>query len=87
MVGFSARYLTVFLGLVLASPAHADEIYGGFAAHQVVTIIAVDSDADSVDLQAGYRGDRIEALSSASRHPICWLRSIFPATPALLRPD
>lgn len=67
MVGFSARYLTVFLGLALAPPAHADEIYGGFAAHQVVTIIAVDSDADSVDLQAGYRGDRIEALSAIGK--------------------
>jgi lipid A 3-O-deacylase len=63
MVRLSARYLTVFLGLALAPPAHADEIYGGFAAHQVVTIIAVDSNQDGVDLQAGYRGDRIEALS------------------------
>jgi len=63
MVRFSARYLTVFLGFALAPPAHADEIYGGFAAHQLVTIIAVDSNQDGVDLQAGYRGDRIEALS------------------------
>lgn len=49
--------------LSFSDPAQADELYGGLAAHQVATIIAVDSSQEGVDLQLGYRGDRIEGLS------------------------
>lgn len=60
--------ITAFLGgLASSQPAFADEFYGGIAAHQAVTIIAVDSDQEGVDVQAGYRGDRIEALSFIGR--------------------
>lgn len=60
--------LIAFLaGLTVAQPAHADEIFGGLAAHQVMTIIAVDSNQQGFDFQAGYRGNRIEALSAIGK--------------------
>ena len=60
---YFALFTTFLIELVGSQPALADEIYGGVAAHQVVSIIAVDSDQEGVDFQAGYRGDPIEALS------------------------
>tara|TARA_R110000824_G_scaffold100412_3_gene238783 strand:+ start:309 stop:848 length:540 start_codon:yes stop_codon:yes gene_type:complete len=64
MIKFFAPLTATLIGLTVSQPAYADELYGGFAAHQVVTIIAVDSNQEGVDFQAGYRGDRIEALSA-----------------------
>lgn len=50
-------------GLRVTQPARAEALFGGFAAHQVVTVIAVESSEKGVDFQAGYRGDPMEALS------------------------
>ncbi len=76
MMKYFASLIAAMAGLTVTQPAHADELYGGFAAHQVVTIIAVDSNQDGVDFQAGYRGDRIEALSAIGKPSPYLLASI-----------
>ena len=45
-----------------ASPAFADEIYGGVYAHGVDTPFTFDTGEGGVDLHAGYRFDKVEGL-------------------------
>ena len=47
---------------VIASPALADEVYGGVYAHGVDTPFTFDTGEGGVDFQAGYRFGEIEAL-------------------------
>ena len=47
-----------------ASPAHADEIFTGVYAHDVDTPLNLRGYNEGVDVQVGWRGDRIEALSA-----------------------
>ena len=45
-----------------AVPAQAQEIFGGVLAHDVDTFLTKGGFEDGVDLQIGWRGERIEAL-------------------------
>lgn len=59
-------YILVFSTFALFStiqPAAAQEIFLGLAAHEVDTPLSFKIDEQGVDIQAGYRGKRIEALS------------------------
>lgn len=47
-----------------ATPAAADEVYGGVYAHGVDTPFTFDTGEGGVDVQAGYRFGKIEALSA-----------------------
>ncbi|MCA1660648.1 MAG: acyloxyacyl hydrolase [Novosphingobium sp.] len=47
----------------LSSPARADELFAGGYAHAVGTPLSFDTGEGGVDLQLGYRFDRIEELS------------------------
>lgn len=49
--------------IIWASPAQADEIFGGVGSQDIITPLAQDSGAEGVDFQLGYRGDPIEGLS------------------------
>ena len=51
------------LALAIASPAKADELFAGIASQDIATPVAMDTGAEGVDFQLGYRGNRIEALS------------------------
>lgn len=44
---------------VTATPAHADEIFGGPYVHDVDTPLSFGGVEDGVDVQLGWRGDRI----------------------------
>lgn len=48
----------------LASPASADEIFGGIFVHDVETPLTRSGQEDGVDLHLGWRGDRISALGA-----------------------
>jgi hypothetical protein len=51
--------LAVGLGLALAAPVHAGEVYAGVYDHAVDTPFTLDSGEGGFDLQAGYRFDPI----------------------------
>lgn len=60
----AARLLLLAAPLALAaSPAAADELYGGVYAHGVDTPFTFDTGERGGAVQAGYRFDKIEALS------------------------
>ncbi|WP_430416579.1 acyloxyacyl hydrolase [Parasphingorhabdus sp.] len=67
MMKIISAAIAISLGMSVSQPAHADEIYGGIAAHQLLTIVAMENAEDGVDVQAGYRGDPIEALSAIGK--------------------
>ncbi|MGB5483552.1 acyloxyacyl hydrolase [Parasphingorhabdus sp.] len=71
-----ASLMAAALGLTVSQPVYADELYGGLAAHQRVTIIAKETNQQGVDLQAGYRGKPIEALSAIGKPSPYLLASI-----------
>jgi hypothetical protein len=50
--------------LLAASPAYADEIFVGVYAHDVDTPLNLRGFNEGVDLQLGWRGERIRALSA-----------------------
>nr|WP_240956942.1 acyloxyacyl hydrolase [Pseudopontixanthobacter vadosimaris] len=50
-----------------AVPAAAGEVYGGVYAHAVETPFTFDTEEGGVDLQAGYRFDRLETLHFIGR--------------------
>ena len=60
----SVRRLAAFVlpAALLASPAAAQEVYGGVYAHAVDTPFTFDTGEGGADLQAGYRFGEIEAL-------------------------
>ena len=60
----SLHAAVILVGLSCSQPAIADEIFTGVSAHQVITPLAEKNAVqEGVDLQLGYRGDRIDALS------------------------
>ncbi len=70
------RILAVLLALSSAQPALADEIFGGVAAHQALTPFAENSEIEGVDVQLGYRFDRIEKWSAIGKPAPYLLASI-----------
>jgi lipid A 3-O-deacylase len=48
--------------MVPAAPADADEIFGGIYVHDVETPFTRSGQEDGIDLQLGWRGDRMAAL-------------------------
>ena len=57
-------YIVAFLmSFIAAQPALADEIYVGLAAHAIDSPLSMETGEGGIDLQIGYRGDEIEALS------------------------
>lgn len=63
MKNFYALVLSVFALYAVVQPVAAQEIFIGVAAHEVDTPLSFKIDEQGVDVQAGYRGKRIEALS------------------------
>jgi len=54
-LGMSALIASTFI----ATPAHADEIFGGLYVHDVDTPLSLGGVEDGADVQLGWRGDRI----------------------------
>ena len=50
---------SVLCGLALATPAQAGEVFGGLYAHDVDTFLTKSGFEDGMDVQLGYRGERI----------------------------
>jgi hypothetical protein len=46
-------------GLILAAPANAGEIFGGVYAHDVDTFLTISGIEEGIDVQLGFRGERI----------------------------
>jgi lipid A 3-O-deacylase len=63
-------------------PAAAGELLAGAYAHGVETPLTFHTGEDGVDLQLGYRFERIEALAAASPRPTSSARSTLAGTPA-----
>ncbi|HYJ30333.1 MAG TPA: acyloxyacyl hydrolase [Allosphingosinicella sp.] len=60
-----ARSLALSLLLAAAAtPAHADEIFGGVYAHDVDSPLNLRGYGDGVDLQLGWRGERLRGLAA-----------------------
>ena len=57
----------VALATLAATPAKADELFVGVAAHGVDTPFTFDTGEGGADIQLGYRADRVEALSFLGR--------------------
>ena len=53
--------ISVICTLFAASPAAAGELFGGLYAHDVDTFLTKSGVEDGMDIQLGYRGDRIGA--------------------------
>ncbi|QTD54978.1 acyloxyacyl hydrolase [Parasphingorhabdus cellanae] len=64
MKSFYMFVLTTFIWLAPLQQATAQEIFVGVAAHEVDTPLSMKIGEEGVDLQVGYRGKRIEALSA-----------------------
>jgi lipid A 3-O-deacylase len=54
--------LCTFLSSLYAAPAYADEVWIGVTAHEVNTPFSLKINEGGRDIQAGWRGDKIEAL-------------------------
>ncbi len=70
--------LAALLTLAAAVPASAHEVYGGVYAHDVDTVFTKGGIDEGVDLQLGWRGNRIGALraiGSPSPHAFVSLNS------------
>jgi len=50
---------SVLCALALATPAQAGEVFGGLYAHDVDTFLTKSGFEDGMDVQLGYRGERI----------------------------
>lgn len=59
----AALILPVLL-LAAATPARADEVYGGFYLHDVETPLNLRGYRDGVDFPLGWRGERMRSLSA-----------------------
>jgi lipid A 3-O-deacylase len=57
-----AAILCVLYTVISVDPAHADELWLGVTAHEVDTPFTLKIQEGGRDVQAGWRGDRIEAL-------------------------
>jgi hypothetical protein len=51
--------LVALVGFVASSPAHAGELFGGLYAHDINTPVTRSGPEGGIDLQLGWRGDRI----------------------------
>jgi hypothetical protein len=58
-----AAYLCAGLVMMASGPARASELFGGVLAHDIVSPFTRGSREGGADLQLGFRGDRIPALS------------------------
>jgi hypothetical protein len=56
---FRFAILSIVPAVFAATPAQADEIIGGIYVHDVDTFVTIAGVEDGVDLQLGWRGDRI----------------------------
>ena len=54
----------VTLALVLATPAHAGEVFGGVYAHAVDTPLSLGTGESGADIELGYRGAPIRLLKN-----------------------
>lgn len=63
MKRFYLLVLSIFAWSAAIQPAAAQEIFVGLAAHEVDTPLSFRIGEQGVDVQAGYRGKRLEALS------------------------
>lgn len=52
------------LALAISAPAQAGEVFGGLYAHAVDTPLSLDSGEGGADIELGYRGTPIGALSA-----------------------
>ena len=59
MINYRFALPALAAALFPATPAHADEIIGGVYIHDVDTPFTIAGVEDGVDLQLGWRGDRI----------------------------
>jgi lipid A 3-O-deacylase len=62
MAGCRVKLFFGFVALATATPASAQEVFGGVLAHDVDTPITKGGFEEGVDLQIGWRGGRIEGL-------------------------
>ena len=60
----NCAFVAAFAALAGAAPAQADEIFGGVFAHDVKTGLTRSGFERGADLQLGWRGERIGALSA-----------------------
>ena len=56
--------LVAGLAVLVSAPAHAQELFGGVLAHDIDSPLTLGGREDGVDLQVGWRGERIRALSA-----------------------
>ncbi len=54
--------LVVLATSAMATPAIAGEVFGGLAVHEVNTPFTLKTQESGIDLQIGYRGERLKAL-------------------------
>lgn len=78
--GFAAmkRLITSLACLLLAAPAEAGELFGGLYAHDVDTSLTRSGFEEGVDLELGWRGDRLRflrAIGSPRPHAFASLNS------------
>ncbi|HET6942994.1 MAG TPA: acyloxyacyl hydrolase [Sphingomicrobium sp.] len=59
MKPFKSCLLAIAPAMFAATPAHADEIIGGLYVHDVDTFLTIAGVEDGMDVQLGWRGDRI----------------------------
>ena len=59
--------LFLFLSAAPVQSAVASEIFGGLLDHDVDTPFSIGSDEDGIDVQLGWRGDRLRALGFVGR--------------------
>jgi hypothetical protein len=70
----------VFLALLLAAaPAHGTELFGGVLAHDVHLPIDKGGFENGVDLELGWRGERIRALRFLGSPSLYVLASVVPS--------
>ena len=62
MKPFKFCLLAIAPAIFAASPAQADEIIGGLYVHDVDTFLTIAGVEDGMDVQLGWRGDRIGRL-------------------------
>ncbi len=66
--------LALTLALTVSAPANAGEVFGGLYAHAVDTPLSLDSGESGADIELGYRGAPIDALSAiASPEPYAFV--------------
>ena len=57
-------YLLAGLAMLASGPADAQELFGGILAHDIDSPLTLGGREDGADIQLGWRGERIRALSA-----------------------